>query len=263
MTTPRVLPQYKKGDTSPSGYVVEFVFGNSDSAVVFKDAQEVVHYETAGAHLTPVERSVLQRYDQIHARLGATIPAGKKRTHIRDELATALFRGLSEPDGQIALKEFDFVAARLAQEVHSEGRFTYLTAASITVAVVVAVWLLINFTTAKGGDPRFFAQGAMLAAVGAWVSVQLRARKLELGPYETPAHLRFEGVTRILLGLAFGVFALWAVKSGQFFPGFLGNPSGVAFIALISGVSERLIPDIISKFEGHDHTKRFTDTPKG
>jgi hypothetical protein len=247
MSTPRVL-QYKVGDKTTAGETIEFIYGHSEQVIVSRDSRNRIQWETAADSLTRTESLVHQLFDRLHARATSCLPEGKKRTQLVDELAQALFLGLSEPDEQKALAYFDNVAGRIAQEAQIEARFTYLVAGSISAAAVLAVGLILAWFL-SGADARAVILGATAGAIGAWASILSRASALELGPFETPSNLKFQGVTRILLGMIFGVVATVAMKSGELFPSGAGSLWTMALITFASGWSERLVPEVIKKVE--------------
>lgn len=246
MDVPRAF-QFKVGDTHTSGETIAFIFGHSTDVIVFRDGRDRIQWETNSDLLTRTQSLVHQLYDRLHSRTVTCLPDLSKRKQLAEELAQALFLGLSESDEAKALKYFDSVAARIAYEAQIEARFTYLLTGSISAGVVLAIGLLVGYFASS--DVRDLAVGAAAGSVGAWASILSRASQLELGPFETPANLKFQGFTRILLGMVFGVIAIVAMKTGQLFPSGSTNPWITTLTTFVSGWSERLIPEIIGKIE--------------
>ncbi len=241
------LTQRNVGDTHPTLGKIALIYGQSTKVLVFRDEPGQVRWETSADTLTQAQSAAHQAYDRLHARVLSCIPAGKKRTALIDEMALALFLGLSEADETKAARYFDDVAARVTHEAQVEARLTYLAAGSIAAGAIVGVALAVGYFTST--DARAVVAGAAAGAVGAWASILSRVAQLELGRLETPANLKFQGITRILLGMIFGIVAIVAMKSGQVFPAVSTNAWFTTLVTFIGGWSERLVPEIMSKVE--------------
>jgi hypothetical protein len=111
-------------------------------------------------------------------------------------------------------------------------------------------------------EARPVALAAAAGAVGAWASILSRAAKLVLETFETPTNLQFQGVTRILLGTTFGVVAIVAIKTGQLFPSAADNIWATTLTTFVSGWSERLVPEIIGKFEARETNEPSRRAPR-
>jgi hypothetical protein len=239
--------QFKVGDTHTSGETISFIFGHSTDVIVFRDGRDRVQWEINSDLLSRPQSLVHQLYDRLHDRVVSCLSNASKRKQLTDELAQALFLGLSEADEAKALKYFENVVGRIAHEAQIEARFTYLVTGSVAAGVILAVGLLMGYLLAA--DVRDIVVGAVAGSIGAWASILSRASQLELGPFETPTNLKFQGFTRILLGMVFGVIAIVAMKTGQLFPSSSSNLWITTLTTFVSGWSERLIPEIISKIE--------------
>src|SRR5262249_34265391 len=153
-----------------------------------------VQWEIAADELTNTEAAVHHHYDRLSARARECLPKAKLKL-LTDDLAHALFLGLSEADEKTALSHFDAVGAELAQEAQIQARFKYVIAGSVTALVALAVGIILTIV-ASNPSINMVAIGAATGGIGAWASILQRASRLELGPLETPAHLQFQGITR-------------------------------------------------------------------
>lgn len=238
---------YKVGDTHSSGEKIASIFGHSIDVIVFADEKGVVQWETNADLLTPTQSLVHQLYDRQQARVVTCIAGVTKRKQLINELAQALFLGLSAPEEATALKHFDSVIGRIAYEAQIEARFTYILTGSQCAGVIFSLGLISGYFAPIAA--RNLIVGAVAGSVGAWASILARASQLELGPFETPSNLKFQGFTRILLGMVFGLIAVVGMKTGQLFPSGIENVWITTLTTFVSGWSERLIPELISKFE--------------
>jgi hypothetical protein len=239
------------GDIGASGEKIVRLVGRSDSVAVYRNEKEGVQWETSGDELTPVQLVVVHKYDRLFART-VMVLKGMKRTLLVNELAQALFLALSEPQEAKALKHFDTVARELAQEAQLEARFSYVTSGSWGAFAALALGSVIAILTSNSVSAIGVGVGA--GALGAWASILQRASSLKLGAFETPQHLSFQGVTRILIGMVFGVFAIACLKAGLLFSGFEKDLWITGMATFVAGFSERLIPELITRIESHETT---------
>jgi hypothetical protein len=245
----------KVGEKGGSGQIIDFLYGRSDTVAVYRTVDGGIQYETRGAELTPVQSRVVQRQNRLYAR-AKTCLSGVKKKRIIDELGQALFLGLCDSDEARALGYFEDVDGELAQEAQLEARYGYVIWGSIgTVVALVAGTGVANITA---GTASALGVGLAAGSVGAWASMLQRASKLKLEPFETPEHLAFQGITRILIGVVFGMVALAAMKANLLFGAFRGEWI-IAVVTFAAGYSERIIPELISRIEAHEAEKKIAD----
>jgi len=241
------LGTYKVGDTTKSGEVVKIIHGQSCDVLVFEDANGHTSWETRIDPLPIREVKVHSLFNRLYAR-ASTIKDKKLRTQVENELARALFRGLSESDEKLALGHFVDVAHRISQEALVKARVIYAIA-GCCVAFPVAVAATISSAYSTDVSTRQVLIGIAMGVGGAWVSVVQRAWKLSVRPFELPHYLAFQGVTRILLGALFGGFVVVALKAGLLLTILSETSWGLAVASFVGGASERLVPELLKDAE--------------
>jgi hypothetical protein len=132
-----------------------------------------------------------------------------------------------------------------------QARFRYVMGGSITSILVLAVAILTGVVAANGSVDLLAISGGA-GGVGAWASILQRASRLELGPLETPAHLQFQGVTRILIGTTFGIVAVAAMNAGLLLSSATQSLWTTGIATFVAGFSERLIPELITRIESQE-----------
>lgn len=232
-----------------AGLRVTFVYGKSKSVHVYKDENGKVQWEVDADELSPVQAKVHYRYDELKLRVKQCI--GKlAREEFEEQLAQALFHGLSAPDDETASGFFAPIAESIDAEAQRRARVQYLTNGSIAAVVVISAALLTAHFSVLA-NVTSIALAAAAGAAGAWASVLQRVWKLELAPRETPGHLILQGATRILVGAMFSVAALAAMKANLLVPGAVSNPWSLGLATFTAGMSERLIPEVLGKVEAN------------
>ena len=245
MSTTKKELNYKVGDKTLSGETISFIYGSSNSLIVFKDSNGLVQFETTGDELSPTELAVHAYYDALESRVRSYLPKDKHQRFITT-MAQALFLALSETDKKAALSHFDSIAGALTQEVQIIGRFQYVLWGTCAGTAAVAAGLIVALCPSD--VVKDIGRAFAIGAGGAWFSVIQRASRLELGPFEAPRHLIIQGITRILLGVAFGMVTITAIKAGVLLPN-ATNQWLIGLTIFIGGMSERLVPELITRVE--------------
>ncbi|MEP6743260.1 MAG: hypothetical protein ABJB61_12230, partial [bacterium] len=93
------------------------------------------------------------------------------------------------------------------------------------------------------------ALGGFFGSVGACISVLQRNPSLDVDPWMSNGYLRLQGITRIVLGFIFGCIFVLASKANFVLGVVRNNPYSLLVLCIVAGFSERLIPELLSKFE--------------
>jgi len=161
-----------------------------------------------------------------------------------DELEIAVNALLDEPPNVVLARR---AISGVARDIRYRG-YSPATRVMVGVGVLSYVfalgWLLLG-NDVLGIDVQRLVGPAVFGWLGSAASIVTRInvfRKVE-NPF-------IVGLTRPLLGAAFGIFVYLALNSGVIT---LAGDIGPAFyltIAFVAGFSERFVPDLISTFEG-------------
>jgi hypothetical protein len=134
----------------------------------------------------------------------------------------------------------------------------YLVAAFVT-ACVISAGCVIAVIYASSTMDFFIAAG--LGGAGALVSVTQRFRRIPIEPYSSGFYISVAGVSRIFVGAVFGAVFLLFQNAGLLLSAANGNPSLLYSAAFVAGFSERMIPEILERFEstaGEDEIAKTT-----
>jgi hypothetical protein len=97
-------------------------------------------------------------------------------------------------------------------------------------------------------------RAALAGSFGAFVSAMTRTRQLGLDPESGTYGLKSEARARALIGAGAAIFAYFAFHSGMLLKGAIGRDSNqadaaLAFLCLVAGASERILPSLIVRGE--------------
>src|SRR5207253_8925075 len=150
--------QYKPGDTSLSGSVIDHIFGHSPDVIVYRDSNGRVQWEIGSDNLEVAGLLSHQRYERLRSRVTAALPGKRHRLH-EDALARALFLALSEKDSVASLAHFDHVDGEIRQEALDQGRVNYVFYSSVVAVFVLAISFLSLILTDSPKYGLFFIAG--------------------------------------------------------------------------------------------------------
>lgn len=100
-----------------------------------------------------------------------------------------------------------------------------------------------------GTGLEYFAS-ASAGIFGVMVSSLQRNNKTQLDPYSSPQGLYSESISRIFIGVIFGLFIIFCAKSELALAPFKDDIYALVCFAFISGFSERFVPDLMSTVAG-------------
>ncbi|MEO3725796.1 hypothetical protein ABHN98_14720 [Pseudomonas syringae] len=132
-------------------------------------------------------------------------------------------------------------------EVQASSRLIYSVIAFSLL--LLSAFTIVYFKWSIGGfsNLNMFLVGAGGGLLGALISVLQRSKDIKVVPFESLQHIVLQGFVRIGLGCCFGVIAVLACKAGVLFELLSADVKKLLLLAIVAGVSERLIPDFIEK----------------
>jgi hypothetical protein len=243
---------------------IKEVFGSGKDFMVFMDKSGRVRIEYR--EISPDQASVVQEFKRLQNLAEASLPETYMYTAkqiLGDELSVA-FRTKAPVDiGPLFQSSWEFIEKRAGAIVRS--RYVLW---NVVFAVILLVVLLVvdTFFPFEDIDLRFsqpsihdILVAAMAGSIGALVSVMQRGQTLEYQRFVTGAHMAFQGLVRIMLGIIFGGLAVIAVKA-QIALGIIhGNQYSIFILCVAAGFSERFIPDLLTRVA--TEKKPQTNTP--
>ena len=244
---------YNVGDTVPGGKKSVRIVGQSETVLVYLTDSGTVAYNVSeqegpeGEIVEALVRRALSCYSKAYADAKRAF-SKQEWDAVRDELATALYSGLTAPNIENCADSFDNIEAKVRAKVADRGRLCYLLAAtgSATMTFLVSLSILLFLTK---GDETIYPLCAIFAIGGALASVITRISVVEISPAEDRRITALRGGYRIVLAVLLAAFMIVAAKA-NLIAGFVTNASwSLLAYSFLCGFSERFGPEILAKFE--------------
>jgi hypothetical protein len=261
----------KEGDVDPA-------LGKTIKILILQDAHFIVYLDED----LFVEWCVSSDYGEWPREAGVTMNrvsyletlaeplAADARLRIQRLLGESVARILDDRDSKAA----SAILGRAEGILCSPGRYRYIAAAAIVASaaavLVLSLWLARDSARQKlGADAFEVVVASAMGAIGALMSVIMRAGSVVVDPAEPPTAHFAEGAYRAFVGVIGGLLVALAIKANLAF-GFISE-RGLALIALcgaIAGVSERLVPSLVRRVEesvlsGRRNAKTHTSRDNG
>jgi hypothetical protein len=139
---------------------------------------------------------------------------------------------------------------RVLRLLTGAGRLRYVLVCMIASALVVtAVSVLSYFAVSQ--EQLFVAWMAACGSIGAFLSVSLNLRSLQIDPAAPRAMTTISAVSRVVIGMIGAGFILLVVR-GNLVLGLLAdlnNPEALLAIGVLAGFSETFVPNVLRRVE--------------
>ncbi len=190
--------------------------------------------------------NVIAEYLRVRA-IGSSFLSKKQRGDFSEQLSAALAFSLKSSKNNTApFKESELLVSKIIENSlrTKYSIFTLLTAITIILSLIIIVIysdlpdsIKMCIYTVSGG------------VIGAFISVQERVKKIKCQVSDPVWTLVFQAIIRIVLGGVFGFIAFIASKTGIAFSFFNESSMTLIFLGILSGFSERLIPELLQSLE--------------
>jgi hypothetical protein len=220
-------------------YMIERFKGKGeDEEKLVWDATEKVasaaYYAAVARSLeTRIDTGLLTRYRKYARRLAASCLS----IAFEDNLEKRKKDGKEKEDYFTEAREFiDTKASEIAQLQYLGMAFSMAFLFSTIIFSIPSLY----------GDMYRPLVGGAFGAIGAFVSVLIRFRKIKIKEYSMTFYTAIRGTTRVLLGFLFGVIFVIIQESGVIGVG-NGNVFSIYTLSFISGFTERFVPELMAK----------------
>jgi hypothetical protein len=226
--------------------------------VVYLAEDRTLQWWTTGQHTwAPDVSKVLSRIARLHANI-AFITEVEAHTDFERQLAEALARCLSDRSCDAAMEALDGVEKDIEARNRETAWLWYFGAAyKLSLACLVLAflaWIFRDGVVAVLGHRAFqLLLGVMCGALGALLFATSRGNRLDLDAKAGKTLHQLEGLSRVGAGMIGAALAALAIESGVIFGGthFAGSRLALTLaVCIVAGASERLVPDLIRRFEG-------------
>lgn len=154
-------------------------------------------------------------------------------------LVTAFEKGKDNP---AAFKESELLISKI---IENSLRTDYTLTTFATSAALILIATLFTVEIASTQTEKMGALAICGGVIGAFISIQERAKFIKCQISDPIKTIIFQATIRIILGGMFGFIAFILSILGIFFNAFKDNLFSMLLIGIISGFSERLIPEIL------------------
>lgn len=256
--------EFTEGDLVPSlNKKIQTLTMKDTSFIVFLDEEYNVQYCT-NPELYKKEHPEYSKFFSKtvsranfleEAALNVLEPRSRLHIAIANQIAESVARVLDSPKTNEATEILDKVEKYLS----NIARYRYIKAAFFCalsfILFTLTIWLLGGHVEPILKSRTLFESilGAGMGSIGAFVSVILRYKNMEIDPLAKKAEHYKEGCLRILLGAIAGAVMIPAIQSNIIL-GFVKDLTTASLglkmlMALISGASEMLFPTLIERGE--------------
>jgi uncharacterized protein YegP (UPF0339 family) len=243
---------------------VDVMLGESPVASVFttKDNQLRWKYRANKGDVPTRLLPAIAEFDSIMATI-ATSVAKPYRKDCYHRLGKALFAAFHTQEGARPAIHFRAVRLLVRTKAKERARLVYVVASmAATMLLVLGTFPIYYFVTSP--EIRLIALGGCFGSIGASISVLQRNPSLDIDPWMSNGYLRLQGITRIVLGFIFGFIFVLASKANFVLGVVRDNPYPLLVLCIVAGFSERVIPELLSRFESSNavRTKIKDDVPE-
>ena len=245
------LNEVIKGGKDQRGREILDVYWSTRDYVIFKHPSGISPHFSDDEQLAKQQRSAYSDIGPTLSKVNALRSGLTAKTESIDrEIARAVSQAL---DGHIdnARVILDAVRERLLGLRSAKGRLQYQCSAFVLMVLVSLVIWGYGVIGHLDNQPALvmLLQVALCGAVGGFLSISMTIRTLDIDPDADWKVNAIAGASRIIIALIGSVFVYFAVKSGLVLGSLnlFAHPEGVYTLAIASGFSETLVPNILSR----------------
>ncbi len=196
--------------------------------------------------LTDPLRKAVEEFGALQSLARSTLSSSQ-----RNSISTLLASSLSSAFRNKEISETTDYFDKARKFVHSQIENSLkiqIFYVSLFTTLAMQILLLIGYLIFNNGL-MYFA-GASAGVFGVMVSSLQRNNKTKMDPYSSQIGLYSEGISRIFIGVIFGIFIIFCAKSELALAPFKDDIYALVCFAFISGFSERFVPDLMSSVAG-------------
>lgn len=167
----------------------------------------------------------------------------KDQRLVNPQLAHSLSIAFNSQENEDVLRGFKKVENFINIRANSNTHFWYIFYNSVLFFLICIVLLLLYFYS---DISKVFVVGAAGGLVGAFLSILTRIDQLALDILAPFRNVFLQGYSRLLVGIISGLFIIVASRSNLILGTYSESIYSLVVFCLISGFSERFVPDLIS-----------------
>lgn len=238
---------YKKGDIVPViGTEIKLILQKSEEVLVYWNTQGTISFIYEDTKIkTHTQSKVTKKFQSLYHSISEDLPENIAK-HLKTELGYALFHALSAKRDRQALKYFNLIERRISSDANKMYFFLW----SVIYSIIISALLTITYFCLKIWDiEHYIWLTSAGGCIGALFSLIQRNKNIKLYPFTSELNLHILVLIRCLVGTLSGLI-LYFVSAANLAFGFAqNNIETLMSFSLLSGFSERFIPQILYKME--------------
>lgn len=241
---------FKVGEQTSGGQVVLEILAESEVAIVYITTDKHLrwHYMANNGKLPVAHQSTIIKFDALFKDIKLFVPKKHQLTQFT-LLGKCLHSALQHPDPLATDDLFAEVREGSSALSLQAVRLRYVGTCLATLFCAGLACGLISLVLPLEPQWADLLPAGAFGAAGAAVSILHRVRSLEIDWRTTLPALTTEAVSRILVGLFFGMFFVMASKANLVLGALKDIPFGLFVFAIVAGFSERFVPQLIDQLE--------------
>ena len=147
---------------------------------------------------------------------------------------------------------------KVIENYHFETcRKTYLLTSIISIIILTLILFFIDYNSLNFTS--YLILSGFFGGAGAFLSILIRFENIKIGEYESRSFLILRSFSRILIGLFFGLVSFFLIESKFIIININPKYLLICILSFVSGFSERLIPELITKIEKSVTKQKVTE----
>jgi hypothetical protein len=228
------------GSVGDNGKEIVAVIAKSQLFVVYKTTDGKIGFDATPEFMSK-KKNVINRYDELSIQITYALPDKHKR-FVYDRLGYALANNFVMFDGD-DVSPFLVVEKCIEDIADDYFQFYYVTSSFYILVLFFAVFFAVHMYVA--GDIHDIARSSCMGALGAFLSVLTRSRKLRADGFVSIRYSITQGTLRTVIGGLFGFLSFILIKSNFVLGAFSDNTYHVLLVATFAGFNERFVPEAL------------------
>ena len=259
--------EYKVGALDNSGNTISRIYSRGDDFLIYEiaDQKESESFRVlVDTQLEEDPNGYVRQYEKIKPELGefrSILYKGVYDKSIKHRAAAAVSTAI-RGDIDTARQIFQKINKQVHEEYESisSGRMRYVGAAFFLVCIFILISFILYVCRAGSWILHIplvknFLYAATFSSVGGFVSICMNLREIEFERALSSWKYSIYGAQRILLAAFFGVIAYLLIASDVLLSFLTKSPNSylaIMAICIISGFSEKLIPNALRRLESKE-----------
>lgn len=235
------------------GKKIEVLIENGRDFIVYLDPEMNIQYAVSPFYgaFSQFYGMVLNKVAELEGLADSSFMTKNQIKDYRSMLGAAIARMYEHENRDVIFSILEKAEYFLKSRVTETAKIWYLSSATAAIVLSTAIYFLYFYLA----DPvpehtRIFASGIIMGGMGAYLSLIMNSKKINVNPASGRNIHYFESITRLIIGMIGGFFTALVFFSGIINPGGSGNRFiNILIFSFTAGFGERIVPNLINHFE--------------